>query len=351
MSCITTELCSLRDPLDPLPIPTSSLWDSYGTLAPVDLPAMEKVFEQLCRDPEEKVGGTHWSSLITNYGIYGNNVGKALEIFDSIPTHPSNNSEYPVLVGPVIWEAILNVLANKGSIEDLENMRQRMMASESQQTAYVNNVLILGYARAGRIDDARAVFASMGDSVTGVAAPNNHPTLHTSSGHIKPSTVTDETTHVVYREPSTYEAMIRAEMKAGTREAAEAVCAKMEERRYPVAVYLRARSILDEPVRAHFCRYEKSLMGSRSWERLICPDRLSARSSPYHLIILGRHLSTRSIYIPKPKLKPRNMGKHHSVFGYYVANENNAWDHLRVATLASGFNLFCQFSSVSMTST
>jgi hypothetical protein len=86
----------------------------------------------------------------------------------------------------------------------------------------------------------------MGDSIVGVAAPNNHPALKTSSGHVKPSTVTQGPSEVVYREPSTYEAMIRAEISHGDRTRAEDALRKMEARGYPVAVYMRARGILDE---------------------------------------------------------------------------------------------------------
>ncbi|KAK4688166.1 hypothetical protein P7C73_g1943, partial [Tremellales sp. Uapishka_1] len=212
------------------------LLDAYSILSPIDLPSMERVFSELRADPHVAIQGTHWASRITAYGIYGNDVNKALEVFNSIPGVPE----------PVAWEAILNVLGHKGSLEQLEEMRSRMDEAGAKRTAYVNNALISGYAKTGNIDKAREVFEGMGDSVTGVAAPNNHPTLLTSSGQVKPSTVTPLPTDVVYREPSTYEAMIRAELSAGSRDTAEVICSRMEERRYPVAVYLRARAILDE---------------------------------------------------------------------------------------------------------
>lgn len=223
------------------------LLDAFGGLSPVDFPAMERVFAELCEDRKVGISGTHWASIITAYGIYGNDVAKAIQVFDSIPSHPTTRN--PTLAyDAILWEAILNVISNRGTLEELQLMRQRMVESGAHPTAYVNNILISGYARAGQIKTARDVFESMGDSVTGVAAPNNHPTLLTSSGHVKPATVTEQPTDMVYREPSTYEAMIAAEIRAGNEAAAEAVCARMEERRYPLAVYMRARAMLDEPV-------------------------------------------------------------------------------------------------------
>lgn len=218
------------------------LLDAYGTLSPTDLTAMNRVFGELCADRKVPVQGTHWASLIMADGMAGE-VTKALSVFDSIPSHPSTKSSMPE---PVVWEAILNVLGQKGTLEQLETMRARLDASGVRPTAYVCNVLISGYAKHGQIERAREVFESMADSVTGVAAPNNHPALLTSSGHVKPASTTQ--TDKVFREPSTYEAMVRAELLAGERARAEAVLSRMEERRYPVAVWMKARAILDEQI-------------------------------------------------------------------------------------------------------
>ncbi|WVO14756.1 hypothetical protein L204_102394 [Cryptococcus depauperatus] len=216
------------------------LLDAYATLAPSDLSAMEFVFSQLVSDKTVKVQGTHWASLISAYGLHGNDLTKAKEIFEKVPEKGGAHD-------PVVWEAWLNVLSQKGSIEQLEQERQRMIDSGVQPTAYVFNVLINGYSRAGNITQARQVFESMGDSISGVAAPNNHPVLLTSSGHAKPATHTPET-GVVYREPSTYETMIRAEVACGDRTRAEEVLKRMEERGYPVAVFLRSKAALEGEV-------------------------------------------------------------------------------------------------------
>lgn len=221
------------------------LLDAYHTLPPLDLTAMERTFADLCADRSVRVQGTHWASLITAYGISAGNVEKALEVFEVIPTHPTttkSRSSSP-LEEPVVWEAVLNVLATKGTIEQMESMRQRMSTSGVRPTAYVYNVLISGYARHGQIDSARSVFESMGDTYSGVSAPNNHPTLHTSGGHAKPTSTPG--TEGVYREPSTYESMIRAEMHVGDFARAQEVLARMEERGYPVAVYMKARALVE----------------------------------------------------------------------------------------------------------
>ncbi|OWZ53890.1 pentatricopeptide repeat protein [Cryptococcus neoformans 125.91] len=213
------------------------LLDAYATLPPIDIPTMELVFSHLIADKSVRVQGTHWASLISAYGIHAGDVKKAEEVFNKIP---AKGGDYEA----VVWEAWLNVLSQQGTIEQLEEARTRMLESGVQPTAYVYNVLINGYARAGNIGRAREVFESMGDSITGVAAPNNHPVLLTSSGHAKPSTQAT-TTGVVYREPSTYEAMIRAEVTCGDQQRAAEVLQRMEERGYPMAVYMRGKAALE----------------------------------------------------------------------------------------------------------
>jgi pentatricopeptide repeat protein len=198
---------------------------------------MERTFAELVADRTLKVQGTHWASLITAYGISAGDVNKALEVFDCIPTHPGNKGGRP-LDEPVVWEAVLNVLATKGSIQQMENMRSRMDRSDARPTAYVYNVLISGYARHGQMEASRAVFESMSDTISGVSAPNNHPSSHKSVDNN------------VYREPSTYEVMIRAEISNKNPEKAEEVLRRMEERGYPAAVYFKARSLLDGAVGA-----------------------------------------------------------------------------------------------------
>jgi pentatricopeptide repeat protein len=205
------------------------LLDAYHTISPIDLTSMERTFAELCTDRSLQVQGTHWASLITAYGLSNSDVTKALEVFDLIATHPNNTTN--ALSEPVVWEAILNVLATKGTLEQMEEMRSRMTGVKP--TAYVYNVLISGYARHNAIEKAREVFESMVDSNVGVSAPNNHPTPGSQG-------VTG-----VYREPSTYESMVRAELSTGSREAAEGVIRRMQERGYPAAVFFKARSLLD----------------------------------------------------------------------------------------------------------
>ena len=52
---------------------------------------------------------------------------------------------------------------------------------------------------------------------------------------------------MVFREPSTYEAMIRAELLHGNTRQALAVLERMKARAFPAALIGRARAMFDEP--------------------------------------------------------------------------------------------------------
>lgn len=210
------------------------LLDLHVTLAPFDLAAAQRVFDEIKADPSVPVQGSHFASLITGHGIYAEDMPTALAIFDSVPSDMRE---------AVVWEAILNVIAHRGTLPQLIQMRERMETENVRPTAYIYNVLITGYSRGGDMEMARSLFESMGDSISGVAAPNNHPVLHTSTGLPKPSTISD--VDQVFREPSTYEAMIRAEMKTGNVVGAQDILARMEQRGYPWAVVARVRALLE----------------------------------------------------------------------------------------------------------
>ncbi len=182
------------------------LLDAYGTLDPIDLDAMERIFDNLSADSNLSVGSTHWASLINAYGSVAGRVDRAKEIFDSIATHASAIGTHPSApatgkIDAICWEAILSVFASHKMIDQMEEYSRKMQASGVRGTAYTQNMLIKGYGLVGRIEDARKVFEAMSDGVTGVAAPNNHPALLTSSGQVKPTTSAE--TEVIFREPST----------------------------------------------------------------------------------------------------------------------------------------------------
>jgi hypothetical protein len=147
--------------------------DAYSTIEPVNITAMEQTFAALCADASVQVMGTHWSSLINAYGCVQKDLNRAIEVFDSIASHPSTQkgSRMPDAVS---FEALINVFVTLRRTDLIPVYMDRFQSSGAHMTAYIANLLIKGYAVAGELEKARGVFAALADPPTGVAAPNNH---------------------------------------------------------------------------------------------------------------------------------------------------------------------------------
>ncbi|KAK0560398.1 hypothetical protein OC844_003784 [Tilletia horrida] len=286
------------------------LLDIYGTVAPVQPTEMERIFAQLRKDSNVQVNGAHWASLIQCYGMELKNVSKAIEIFERADAEAGGSSGHssnsgPTAADPIALEALMLVFfeAHQPHLmrRYVEAMRRRRPQG-TRMTAYICNLLIKGYALDGisGLCEARAIFAQMRDPPAGVAAAGNHaPRVH-GAGSRRPSTSpsssaaaaanasssahaatrqnqrrkggptpTPALSHAdgehdqqqaataalgatsfdqVFREPSTYESMIRAELSHGFVEPARHILAQMESRGFPPALISRTRTLFDEDV-------------------------------------------------------------------------------------------------------
>ncbi|KAF9448164.1 hypothetical protein P691DRAFT_760170 [Macrolepiota fuliginosa MF-IS2] len=208
------------------------LLDAYGSIEPVDIVSMEAVFEELKNDRTVNVQGTHYASLINAYGCVQRDLGKAIAVFDSI-----SSSGHSAL-DAVVFESIINVLVSHRRMDLVPEYMSKMTTAGVHMTAYIANFLIKGYAIVGDLNKAREMFESLVDPPTGFAAPNNHaphdPSTGSNVGWMEP----------VYREPSTWEAMVRAELGAGYRDRALDLLERLKARQYPEAVYNRISGVM-----------------------------------------------------------------------------------------------------------
>lgn len=218
------------------------LLDVYGSIEPVDLQSMEQMFAALQADSRVPVQGTHWASLINSYGCVQKDLDKVLSIFNSIATHSSTKPG--TLPDAVVFESLFNVLVTLRRTDLFDHYTEELPRFGVHMTAYIANLLIKGFAASGNMDRARAVFESLVDPPQGVAAPHNHGPRegeHSESG--------DLTNAPVYREPSTWEAMVRAELGNGSRDRALALLTRVQSRQFPTPVFQRISGILlDESV-------------------------------------------------------------------------------------------------------
>ncbi|PWZ01287.1 hypothetical protein BCV70DRAFT_222893 [Testicularia cyperi] len=259
------------------------LLDLHGAVEPVEADQMAAVFDQLVSDPSVAVQGTHWASLINCHGCLLNDLDRAVAIFDSIAEHPSSRAApnptgaSSPLPDAVAFEALLAVFVAHHRVDLIRPHLERMKQSGIKLTAYVANLLIRGFAMEGEggIYEARALFESMSEPAAGVAAVGNHPPRAPGAGALAAFDNTSAVSQTasatgappsgvgspfggVQREPSTYEAMIRAELALGNREQALVLVERMEARAFPPALVIRARSLIAEGLSAYEQRINAS---------------------------------------------------------------------------------------------
>ncbi|KAJ7136180.1 hypothetical protein C8R44DRAFT_662536 [Mycena epipterygia] len=209
------------------------LMDAYGHIEPVDIATMEQIWEALRADPTVELQGNHFASLINAYGCVQKDLDKAVAVFNSIPTIPGAPPR-----DALVFEAMINTLVAHKRTDLMPEYVSLLRSEGVHMTAYIANFLIKGYADVGDMAQSRAIFESLVDPPSGVAAVNNHaPHDPSTSPIISPM-------EPVYREPSTWEVMVRAEMGSGNRENATALLERLQARCYPEAVYNRISGVL-----------------------------------------------------------------------------------------------------------
>ncbi|KAF8075959.1 hypothetical protein FPV67DRAFT_1558550 [Lyophyllum atratum] len=209
------------------------LMDAYGAIEPVDIETMERTFKTLQEDPSVQVQGNHFASLINAYGCVQKDLNKAIDVFNSIPTYPGAPP-----ADALVFEAMINALVAHRRTDLIPGYIAKMEGAGVHMTAYIGNFLIKGYAMVGDMEQARRIFEALEDPLEGMAAPNNH------APHEPSSSPAVEQSAPVYREPSTWEAMIRAELGSGNRQGALDLLERLKARQYPEAVYNRISGIL-----------------------------------------------------------------------------------------------------------
>ncbi|KAJ7039922.1 hypothetical protein C8F04DRAFT_282756 [Mycena alexandri] len=195
------------------------LMDAYGRLEPVDIVTMEQVWEALQADPSVEIQGNHFASLINAYGCVQRDLDKAIAVFNAIPNYPHAPAR-----DALVFEAMINALVAHRRTDLMPEYISLMQREGVHMTAYIANFLIKGYADVGDMGQARAIFEALVDPPSGVAAVNNH------APHEPGMSPVVDPMEPVYREPSTWEVMVRAELGVGNRENANALLARLHAR-------------------------------------------------------------------------------------------------------------------------
>ncbi|KAH9814094.1 hypothetical protein DFH28DRAFT_1221970 [Melampsora americana] len=249
----------LKQNLSPSHHTYNLLMQAYGFIEPYDPVSMRDVFERACADRNVRINGSHWSTLINVKGSIEKDLEGTLQLFDSISSHrstirlrSSRSGEAQVLPDAVCYEALFNVLLGLKRMDLISTYVERMRSGGVHMTAYVMNTLIKAHALSGDIQTARDLFESLIDPAPGQAAAFNHPI---SNGNEKiqagypqqngSQRLIGKVHDPIYREPSSWETMIRSEVDNGEIERAEELMKRMEKRAYPNALMNRVRKVIE----------------------------------------------------------------------------------------------------------
>lgn len=172
------------------------LIDAHASIHPVDMRAAENVLSSM------RAGGlqpecVHYASLIHGKGSAQRDLPAALGVFNDAV------ADKRVRLQPILYQALFEVMVANGRVEDTEPMLQSMKMRNIEMNGYIANTLIQGWASAGNLPKAKAVYDCIGRAK---------------------------------REPSTYEAMVRGFLAAEDTASAADVVVEMKTRGYPPAV-------------------------------------------------------------------------------------------------------------------
>jgi pentatricopeptide repeat protein len=172
------------------------LIDTHATLEPVNMPAAEAVIEDM-RASGIQPDAVHYSALIHAKGCVLHDMEAAKTLFDNVI------AEGKVRPQPCLYQAVLESLNANHRSAECEPLLRDMASRHVEFTPYIANALIHGWTLEKNVTKAKEAF---------------------------------ERVPLSRREPSTYEAMVRAYLAAEDRESAKKVVREALGRGYPSAV-------------------------------------------------------------------------------------------------------------------
>lgn len=184
------------------------LIEAYATLDKPDMEAAERVLESI-QSSDVAVESSHHAALIHAKGCVLHDVEGAIKHFESV-----------FMAGKIqpdstLYQALLECLVANHKVTETSRWVRDMASQRIQMTPYIANTLIHGWSLEKNIAKAREVYESLGSR----------------AGQVR-------------REPSTYEAMVRAYLAVGDQDGAKSVANEMMSRGYPNAVVARVMDLV-----------------------------------------------------------------------------------------------------------
>ncbi|KAI8139778.1 hypothetical protein BJV82DRAFT_626091 [Fennellomyces sp. T-0311] len=190
------------------------LMEVYANIPPYDMLAAHKLLTDMTKRHGLKPGPSHFATLIRSYGCLHRDVGSAVAVYNEMKKAKVKPDE-------TVYQAMLNTYIDNNDMQAAENLYKEMLNSGAQSSPYIENLFIAGYGSRGDMEHAEKVWQRMVD-------------------------VKDKNGALV-REPSTYEAMVKAYLANGQPDKAADVVEQMHNgRNFPIKVIEGVRTLLNK---------------------------------------------------------------------------------------------------------
>ncbi|KAI7866753.1 hypothetical protein BDF14DRAFT_1809533 [Spinellus fusiger] len=189
------------------------LIEAYASIAPYDMPMAHRMLQDMAQKDNLQPQATHYATLIYAYGTLQRDLQSAERVFDGMKKAKIHTDE-------TVYQAILDTLISHGELARAETIYKSM--TKKSTSPYIENLFIRGYGAHCQIHKAEAVFKAMSDDKLGVNK------------------------NIVVREPSTFEAMVRAYLNSGMIAEARHVLDLMVQRDFPEKVVAAVTDLMIE---------------------------------------------------------------------------------------------------------
>ncbi|KAI8095625.1 hypothetical protein BDF21DRAFT_373891 [Thamnidium elegans] len=196
-----------RRHIKPSPHSYKLLMEAYTHIAPYDMPMAHKLLGDMERCDRLRPQATHYATLIYSYGILQRDVQSAERVFYEMKRTKIHPDE-------AVYQAMIDTLISNDALEKAEVYYKELQQDKHLQKSgspYIENLFIRGYAEKGELAKAEKIFEAMSDDK-----------------YLQKDKV--------IREPSTFEAMIRAYLENDQLDKAKVILSKMVKRDFPPKV-------------------------------------------------------------------------------------------------------------------
>ncbi|CAO3702240.1 unnamed protein product [Rhizopus stolonifer] len=201
-----------RRHIKPSPHTYKLLIEAYCMIAPYDMPTAHRMLKDMERRDNIHPQATHYAALIYSYGALQRDVQSASRLFEDMESKKIVKDE-------VVYQAMLDTLVSNDQLQEAEGLYEIMQSTiQRSSSPYIENVFIRGYGQRGLLEKAKAMFLAMEDD--------------------------KENDLVVVREPSTFEAMVRAFVDNKKIKEAQEIFDLMLQREFPEKVTASVAELL-----------------------------------------------------------------------------------------------------------